>query len=158
MQRETVIFDTTLTPVLSKADGKYRVGLWVRDSSAGIGTLTFFVPEYGLFAGLGHAVCDVDTGQIMPLRGGEAVSVSIRGSYKGRSGAPGELCGVFTGTPVGSLLANTETGVYGAAQSMPSAFHALPVAMYYEVKTGKAETPPLWTLTAHINGMSSPSS
>ena len=139
IRRETVIFETTLTPVKSQTDGKYRVGLWVRDSSAGIGTLTFFVPQYALFAGLGHAVCDVDTGQIMPLRGGEAVTVEIRGSYKGRSGAPGELCGVFTGEPIGTLLCNTQTGVYGTAQSMTSRFDTLPVAMYYEVKTGKAE-------------------
>ena len=139
LRRETVIFETQLTPVRAETDGKYRVGLWVRDSSAGIGTLTFFVPRYGLFAGLGHAVCDVDTGQIMPLGNGEAVHVSIKGSYKGRSGAPGELCGVFTPDVIGTLLCNTETGVYGSAASMPSPFGTLPVAMYYEVKTGKAE-------------------
>ena len=139
IQRETVIFETTLTPVLSKTDGKYRVGLWVRDSSAGIGTMTFFIPQYSLFAGLGHAVCDVDTGQILPLANGEAVAVEIKGSYKGRSGTPGELCGVFTTTPIGRLLANTDTGVYGTVQSIPSTQDVLPVAMYYEVKTGSAE-------------------
>ena len=57
-----------VNPELCSADGSYRAGLWVRDSSAGIGTVTFYDPETGVFAGLGHPVCDVDTGNILPLR------------------------------------------------------------------------------------------
>ena len=137
VQRESVVFETQLTAVRSAADGKYRAGIWVRDSSAGIGTLTFAVPQYGMFAGLGHAVCDVDTGKRMPLHGGEAVDVHIQGSFKGRGGEPGELCGVFANRSIGTLTDNTDSGIFGTyAQTSSNAL--LPVAMYYEVQEGAA--------------------
>lgn len=139
VRRESLTFDTVLTPVQSLSDGKYHAGIWVRDSSAGIGTLTFYVPQYGLFSGLGHAVCDVDTGQIVPLSNGEAVSAIIKGSYKGRTGAPGELCGVFGSTVVGTLIRNTESGVYGRSPQMQSVYEKMPVALYYEVQQGEAQ-------------------
>ena len=136
VQRESVIFETQLTAAQSE-DGKYRAGIWVRDSSAGIGTLTFAVPQYGMFAGLGHAVCDIDTGKRMPLHGGEAVDVHIQGSFKGRGGEPGELCGVFANRSIGTLTDNTESGIYGTfARSAGNSL--LPVAMYYEVQEGAA--------------------
>lgn len=138
VQRESVVFETTLTAVQSASDGKYRAGIWVRDSSAGIGTLTFAVPQYGMFAGLGHAVCDVDTGKQMPLHGGEAVDVHIQGSFKGRSGEPGELCGVFSGGSIGVLADNTESGIYGTFTRFSDSTRLLPVAMYYEVREGEA--------------------
>ena len=140
VRRESLEFETVLTPVLSASDGKYHAGIWVRDSSAGIGTLTMYVPKYSLFSGLGHAVCDVDTGQIVPLSKGEAVSAVIKGSYKGRTGTPGELCGVFGNASVGTLIRNTDSGVYGRADKMPQSGYAqMPVALYYEVQEGKAE-------------------
>lgn len=139
VQRESLTFETALTPVLSSSDGKFHAGIWVRDSSAGIGTLTFYVPQYGLFSGLGHAVCDVDTGQIVPLSDGEAVSAVIKGSYKGRTGAPGELCGVFGSTCLGTLICNTESGIYGRAATMQSVYSQMPVALYYEVQEGEAQ-------------------
>lgn len=138
IRRDGMTFETQLTPVKSAMDGQYRAGIWVRDSSAGIGTLTFRVPQYGLFAGLGHAVCDVDTGKIMPLSGGEAVDVMIKGSFKGRAGEPGELCGVFTDSSIGALLENTESGIYGRYTQTDVPGDLLPVAMYYEVRTGDA--------------------
>ena len=137
VQRESAIFQTQLTAVRSALDGKYRAGIWVRDSSAGIGTLTFAVPQYGMFAGLGHAVCDIDTGKRMPLHGGEAVDVQIQGAFKGRGGEPGELCGVFANRSIGTLTDNTESGIYGTYET--SAAHTLlPIAMYYEVQEGDA--------------------
>ena len=138
MKRETAEFDTILTAVRSAADGKYRAGIWVRDSSAGIGTLTFYVPQSGLFAGLGHAVCDADTGKVLPLSDGEAMDAFIRGSYKGRVGDPGELCGVFGRESIGTLLLNTESGIYGSSAKLPAERDAVPVAMYYEVQEGPA--------------------
>ena len=83
------------TPILS-SDGGYKGGLWIRDSTAGIGTMTWYDRDNGVFAGLGHAVCDVDTGEIMPLSGGDAVEAEITGCYKGANGSAGELCGVFS--------------------------------------------------------------
>ena len=138
VQRDNLIFETELTPVQSALDGQYRAGIWVRDSSAGIGTLTFQVPQYGLFAGLGHAVCDIDTGRLLPLSDGEAVDVTIKGSFKGHAGEPGELCGVFQPGTIGALFGNTESGIYGAYKTEEPAKNLLPVAMYYEVKPGAA--------------------
>lgn len=137
VQRESVVFETQLTAVRSAADGKFRAGIWVRDSSAGIGTLTFAVPQYGMFAGLGHAVCDIDTGKRMPLHGGEAVDVHIQGSFKGRGGEPGELCGVFANRSIGTLTDNTDSGIFGTYEQT-SSNTLLPVAMYYEVQEGAA--------------------
>ena len=69
----------TLTPVRERGTDAPRAGIWVRDSSAGIGTLTFADTEHGTFAGLGHAVSDSDTGTDLTLLTGEAVSVTITG-------------------------------------------------------------------------------
>lgn len=138
VQRESAVFSTQLTAERSASDGKYHAGIWVRDSSAGIGTLTFAVPQYGMFAGLGHAVCDVDTGKRMPLHGGEAVGVHIQGSFKGHGGEPGELCGVFAGGSIGTLSDNTESGIYGTYAQFAENARLLPVAMYYEVQEGAA--------------------
>lgn len=137
VQREDVVFETELTAVRSASDGKYHAGIWVRDSSAGIGTLTFAVPQYGMFAGLGHAVCDVDTGKRMPLYGGEAVDVHIQGSFKGHGGEPGELCGVFAGSGIGTLTDNTESGIYGT-YTRSTENGLMPIAMFYEVQEGAA--------------------
>lgn len=104
-------------------DNDYHLGLWVRDSSAGIGTMTFFDPNNGCFAGLGHAICDVDTGQIMPLSQGEIVEASIIGVQAGSAGSPGQLQGAFVAdSPVGQLYQNSYNGVYGKLSSLPSLF------------------------------------
>jgi len=131
--------ETRLVPVKSKKDGLYKIGLWVRDSSAGIGTLTYYNPEDGSFGGLGHAVCDVDTGQILPLSRGEAVSVFITGLIKGYSGSPGELTGTFLSrVPVGVIKGNTESGVFGLMDSPPVMSEPLELAYKQEVEIGPA--------------------
>lgn len=129
----------SLTPLLA-ADGKYKAGLWVRDSSAGIGTTTFIDAENGIFAGLGHAVCDIDTGEIMPLSQGEAVQAKIVGCYRGTPGNPGELCGTFTQNQIGSLVVNNSSGVFGIVNSPQRDMGVqLPVALESEIKTGAAQ-------------------
>ncbi len=126
-----------LEPVRSK-DGKFRAGLWVRDSSAGIGTVTFYDDENGYFAGLGHGVCDVDTGEIMPLSNGEAVRATVNGFYKSSAGDPGELCGVFSDKTIGSLRVNGATGIYGTLEEAKNA-KQIPVALASEVREGAAQ-------------------
>ena len=132
--------DVTFQPACSISDGKFRAGLWIRDSSAGVGTLTFYEPESRVFAGLGHAICDVDTGEEMPLLAGDIVDAHINGCYKGTKGAAGELCGVFGNRVMGSLAVNGNTGVYGVmnAGNVLSG-KAIPVALRQEVKTGPAQ-------------------
>ena len=129
--------ELTLKPEMS-VNGGYKAGIWVRDSSAGIGTVTFYDDEAGKFAGLGHGVCDVDTGKIMPLDNGEAVRARVNGFYKSSAGNPGELCGVFSDIALGSLRVNCETGVYGELLR-PSGAKTLPVALESEVKLGAAQ-------------------
>jgi len=126
------------TPVQAD-DSTYKGGLWIRDSTAGIGTVSWYDSSNGIFAGLGHAVCDVDTGEVMPLSGGDAVEAEIRGCYKGTAGNAGELCGIFSSGSIGNLYVNSETGVYGIMNNYDENSSALPVALKQEVKTGPAE-------------------
>lgn len=143
--REQESMETTLLPVRSKVDGTYKAGLWVRDSTAGIGTLTFYDPSTQEFAGLGHGICDTDTTELMPLRNGEIVPVTINGVVKGQKGAPGELRGYFnTDVPMGTLHANLDQGVYGqlnsgAVEEQKLAGDTVCVAMKQEVQAGAAQ-------------------
>ena len=127
-----------LLPARSKVDSKFKAGLWVRDSSAGIGTVTFYDRKNGIFAGLGHAVCDVDTGEELPISGGDVVNAAVKGCYKGKDGSPGELCGVFAPGEIGELYENCGIGVYGAFSELPKTGE-MPVAIADEVKNGKAQ-------------------
>ncbi len=137
VDRNGEILKLKLKPVMS-VNGKYKAGLWVRDSSAGIGTTTFYDDSTGMFAGLGHGVCDVDTGKIMPLNNGEAVRARVNGFYKSSAGNPGELCGVFSDIALGSLRVNHQMGVYGELLQ-PSGAKVIPVALESEIKLGKAQ-------------------
>jgi stage IV sporulation protein B len=129
----------TVQPSRSESDGLYKVGLWVRDSTAGIGTLTFYDPSGNCFAGLGHGICDADTGQLMPLLSGDIVPVTISGVTKGLKGTPGELRGYFTDdNAIGSLGANVQSGVYGTMKR-PVQGQAVKIAMKQDVKTGPAK-------------------
>lgn len=126
-----------LSPVRSSLDNSYHLGLWVRDSSAGIGTMTFYDPSSGCFAGLGHAICDVDTGQLMPLSQGEIVEASIIGVHAGKSGSPGQLQGAFVANrSIGSLYTNSYNGVYGQLLNQPVDMQTIPMAQCQEVRQG----------------------
>ena len=129
---------TAITPAAA-ADGAYRIGIWVRDSTAGVGTVTFTDPQSGVIAGLGHAICDSDAGEIMPVREGEMVRAEVRGCIKGTPGTPGELCGFFHNDVIGTVELNCEGGVYGLAAERPDTAGSLPVALINEVVTGKAQ-------------------
>lgn len=133
-------FSADITPVIDKNQNSYRIGLWVKDSCAGIGTLTFVDNQSGTFAGLGHGICDSESGQIMPLQSGDIVKANISSVRKGCCGSPGALCGYFTdGESVGTLKANSEYGVYGTLNSYKSENTEIPVAFRQEVIRGKAQ-------------------
>ena len=135
---------TTLTPVWDGAAGQWRAGMWVRDSSAGVGTLTFADEELGVFAGLGHPISDSDTGESVALRSGEIVACSIVGCTSGTIGSPGELKGKFLGThALGSIGINGPNGVYGTLRTaLPGETRELAFAQ--EVVPGEAE---IWATT-----------
>lgn len=120
-----------------KDTNKYRAGLWVRDSTAGLGTISFYNPENGSFAGLGHGVYDIDTGKILPLGKGEVCSVTINDIYESKKGNIGELCGILDSKVKGTLCINCEMGVYGFVTCPQK--EKIPVAIKSEVKTGKAQ-------------------
>lgn len=140
IKRKDTIMYLTLNPVKSDVDLAFKAGIWVRDSSAGIGTMTYYNPETLVFAGLGHAVCDINTGEILPLSKGEIVDVMITGVNKGQSGSPGELKGSFVNeTSRGYLIINSETGVFGRLKGPVSGSSAIPLALKQEVKCGEAQ-------------------
>ena len=123
-----------LYPIL-KDDG-YKAGMWIRDSTAGIGTVTF-VTEKGVFASLGHGICDVDTGVLMPLYKGSAVDVRIESAIKGKANSPGELKGIFSAKNSGELIKNTQTGLYGKTE-LKEERELVEVAGSDEIREGKA--------------------
>ncbi len=136
--RDGITFTARFQPAFSVNDQCYKAGMWIRDSSAGIGTMTFYDPQTGMFAGLGHGVSDVDTGELLPISAGEVVSARIFDVVKGESGTPGELCGSFTGTTLGELYQNGNCGVYGALKHTGAMTKAVPMALAQEVKEGPA--------------------
>ncbi len=137
--RDSREMSLTVNPVICAGDNSYRAGMWVRDSSAGIGTLTFYNPSTGSFAGLGHPVCDSDTGKILPLQSGEVVKVSINGVKKGRAGYPGELMGMFISeNPIGYLENNCINGLYGEMTDFSPKNDAVPLGMRQEIQAGEA--------------------
>ena len=140
IERDGVVSEVHLTPVWSDSDGKYKAGIWIRDSTAGIGTVTYVDPETGAFGGLGHGICDSDTAVLMPLKRGSVHGVTISGVVKGREGIPGELKGYFNSDRTGVLLSNTDSGVFGIFmhQMQNYASEPLPIALKKDVKEGKA--------------------
>ena len=139
IRRDNITFDVQFVPAKSVNENRWKAGMWVRDSSAGIGTLTFYDPSDYTFGGLGHAVCDVDTGEIIPISSGEIVPARIYSVNRGVSGAPGELRGGFETGTLGNLEINGETGVYGTLEHLPNAVGTMPVAMKQQVRSGAAQ-------------------
>lgn len=129
----------TVTPVRSVSEDRYKTGLWVRDSGAGIGTVTFILPETKAFAGLGHGICDGDTGELIPMQRGQVTDVTVSGIEKGEAGDPGAIKGYFAPGKTGSLLGNTECGVYGVFTQIPAAATTrLPVGRKQDLREGDA--------------------
>ncbi|MBR5313317.1 MAG: SpoIVB peptidase [Clostridia bacterium] len=130
----------SFVPSVSKEDGKRKTGMWVRDTTAGIGTVTFVLPDTGEFAGLGHGICDAETGELLEMKRGTVVDVMISGVTKGVAGSPGELKGYFTSDKSGVLLGNTLCGVYGVMSNVP--WETIPetaeVASRADIRPGEA--------------------
>jgi stage IV sporulation protein B len=138
ISREGKALNITFRAAKSLSDGCYKAGLWVRDSSAGIGTLTFYIPETKTFAGLGHAICDVDTGLILPISSGEIVEAEINSINKSHSGQIGELCGSFKESSLGKMTINCESGVYGKMESYQGS-QLVEIASKNKIKSGSAK-------------------
>ena len=142
VRRSETELEFTLAPTFSVGEQTYKTGLWVRDNTAGIGTVTYIDPTTGAFAGLGHGICDGETGALLPLSRGMIANVSISGVRRGTSGTPGELKGYFSSGKIGALLGNTSAGVYGILSDIPNGVSkntSLPIALKDEIHDGKAQ-------------------
>ncbi len=129
-----------ITPVKTSDNGDYKIGIWVRDSSAGIGTITYYDEESHDFGGLGHGITDVDTGKLLPLNKGELVTTQITDITKSYKGNAGTLNGYFeSNNVIGSLDSNTECGVFGELEQSPVEGEEIPIATKQEIKTGTAQ-------------------
>ncbi len=119
--------------------GEYKLGITLRDAMAGLGTVTFVDPKTGFFGGLGHGICDSDSGEVVPMESGDICGVILGGIHKGEVGKPGELCGVLTEKDMGDLTVNSECGVFGVmSDAISSESVKMPVGKREEVKEGEA--------------------
>ena len=126
-----------VTPAQSR-EGGYQLGLWLRDGVSGIGTVTFFDPETGVFGALGHGINDLESGELLPFDNGCITGAAVVDVIPGAAGAPGELCGRFDREDVlGTLEKNTDRGVFGTMR-LPGGGAPVPVAGEDEIRLGPA--------------------
>ncbi|MGN1081299.1 MAG: SpoIVB peptidase [Acutalibacteraceae bacterium] len=138
--RDSTSLTVWLTPVMSVSEGCYKAGMWVRDSTAGLGTLTYIDPFNNTFAGLGHAVYDVDTGVILPVLTGQLTRAMVVSASKSSGKDAGELNALILESEIlGGISENTETGIYGKINEDVSGRTLTAVASKQEVKTGSAK-------------------
>ena len=124
-------------PVQSE-NGSWQLGIWLRDSVSGIGTVTFYDPENGTYGALGHPISDADTGIIMPVGEGVIMFSTVVDVKPGVSGSPGELCGYFEiDDRIGDISINSESGIFGKLERGQKK-ESIPVGAAAEIKTGKA--------------------
>ena len=128
-----------ITPVLSTETDSYKIGVWVRDSSAGIGTLTFYSPATDIICGLGHGVSDEDTGKLLKIESGEIVKAKIFDVEKGEKGTPGQLKGRLTAEILGDIALNCSGGVYSVINGEITFNNLTEVALKNEVTDGDAQ-------------------
>ena len=139
-----------IVPVQDKV-GKYKIGLWVRDSAAGVGTVTFYSEETQSFAALGHAITDIDTGDILQTSSGEIDNVSIVSVVKGQEQQPGKIQGnIKQNSVIGNIYKNTPYGIYGIIKNPTNInidyLRKMYVATRQEIKLGEA------TILSNIDG------
>ncbi len=140
IERDGKILYKKVKPVKT-SDGKNKIGLWVRDSTAGIGTVTFIDPETGLYGALGHPITDVDTGDIIKISKGNIVNSSIVNVKRGEKGNPGELKGVFINDDIklGNVKHNTKYGIFGEYSLENFYGEKLSIALKNEIQEGPAK-------------------
>lgn len=143
-------YEFKVKPAQSK-EGTYQLGLWLRDSVTGIGTVTFYDPDSGMYGALGHSISDAETGILVPLGDGEILDSTVVEVKKGECGNPGELCGYFDSKHSrGDIILNTDCGIFGVVydgdQMADRLADALPVASEDEIQLGKA------SILANVDG------
>lgn len=135
---------TTNMTATKTSSNEYKLGLWVRDGAAGVGTISYYEPSTGMFAALGHGIVDVDTEELVTISKGTVVTTNITEIVKGKEGEPGEIKGtIINGLEVGKVNDNSEFGIYGTLTNLSSLNinneEQYEVALRDEIKEGKAE-------------------
>jgi len=151
VRRQGDILYIRISPVQAAEDGLYKIGVWVRDKTAGLGTLTFYDPYTKSFGALGHAITDPDTGHVLPVERGELLSASVESVKQGTAGIPGEIRGIFyeADEPLGDLNLNTEYGIFGSFyKEFTNPFYSEPLPIGYQ---NQVEEGPAWIL-ATVDG------
>ena len=125
------------------SNSEYKLGLWVRDSAAGVGTVSFYDPESKRFGALGHGITDIDTEQLIDISSGEFVTTKILNVVKGESGNPGRIQGTVENQKnIGTIYKNTKFGIYGTVENISSldidTSKEMELALRDEIQTGKA--------------------
>lgn len=144
VRRGKLLFRTSLSPAFDKEDQKWRLGLYIRDSAAGVGTLTFYAPDQGVYGALGHVITDLDTQTPISVGSGQILQSNVLSIAKSQSGEPGEKRAIIEkeGKTLGNVERNTAFGIFGKMNRMPdNGLHLepVPVAFAEEVKEGPAE-------------------
>ncbi len=135
--------ECSITPVKTN-ENEYKIGLWVRDSAAGVGTVTFYEPTTKTFGALGHGIADIDTGELLNIASGEFVTTRVLNITKGEKGNPGKIQGTIEEQQtIGKISQNTAFGIYGKVDNITSleidASKEMEVALRDEIKLGKAK-------------------
>ncbi|TRY28025.1 MULTISPECIES: SpoIVB peptidase [Brevibacillus] len=136
--------NVTLYPAKDRKDNEYRMGLYIRDSAAGVGTLTFYDPNSKAYGALGHVISDVDTGQAIAVGDGQIVAASVTSIEKGQSGNPGEKFARFYNESevLGTITKNTPFGIFGKMKEQPKRSlynEPMPIALAEQVQEGPAK-------------------
>ena len=143
VKRNNEIISVNISPVLSKEEGLYKLGIWVKDKTAGIGTLTYYDPANSTFGALGHGIVDAETNSILPVETGLLLESQVQEVKEGKNGEPGEIRGIFyhSNDPLGSLERNSQFGVFGVSYNPienPIYEKPLAVGTKEQVEKGKA--------------------
>lgn len=137
------LFEVVITPLKCLEDGKYKIGLWVRDGAMGVGTLTFYSPDYSSYAALGHGISDEDSKSLIELESGKIYSANVLSVIKGRSELPGEIRGILNEEEnIGTIEKNSNIGIIGKLDNVSSALSSrerISVASKNEVTVGPAK-------------------
>jgi stage IV sporulation protein B len=144
ISRESGKFTTKLTPLKDKGENSYKLGLYIRDSAAGIGTMTFVHPQSKKYGALGHVISDMDTKKPIVVEDGQIVRSTVTSIEKGSNGDPGEKLARFSSDReiVGNIQKNSPFGIFGVLnKELKNGImdKPLPIALSHQVKEGPAK-------------------
>ncbi|ONI48229.1 SpoIVB peptidase [Candidatus Epulonipiscioides saccharophilum] len=150
--RENKCIRTEVTPEYSSTQGSYKLGIWIKDTVQGLGTLTYVEPTSGKFGALGHGITDTEFEKIIPISYGKIMEAEIDGIKQGEIGVPGEISGIIDtadAASLGSIMNNTNCGIFGV-MDIPDIKQMekelVEVATSSEIKEGSA------TILANLTG------